>query len=124
MTGEQKKRIQKLQSEGMGYSKIAGLLGLSPNTVKAFLYRKNEKPAAPVCEICGRPMVGNRPNQRFCSAVCRNRWWATERKRNPSFASVCPVCGTEIKLRYKDEKTFCSRSCAAKARERKEADRD
>ena len=40
MTEEQKAGIQKLRTDGYGYTKIAGMLGLSENTVKSFCRRK------------------------------------------------------------------------------------
>ena len=121
MTNEQKERVRTLQAEGMGYSKIAGMLGLSPNTIKAYLYRKKEKKTCAVCAVCGKPMADRRPNQKFCSPVCKNRWWAAQRRINPPYASVCAECGSEMRLRYPGEHTYCSKSCALKARHRKAA---
>ena len=121
MTNEQKERVRTLQAEGMGYSKIAGVLGLSPNTIQAYLYRKKEKKADAVCAVCGKPMANRRPNQKFCGSACKNRWWARQRKSAPPYVSVCAECGSEMRLRYPGEHTYCSKSCALKARHRKAA---
>lgn len=99
----QKKQIEQLRAEGVGYGAIAGQLGISVNTIKAYCKRNGlggikvvvgesikekarkeiiaEMPiqAKPeqACRCCGEPLVQlmGRKEKRFCSDRCRNKWW-------------------------------------------------
>ena len=89
MTEEQKAGIQKLRTDGYGYTKIAGMLGLSENTVKSFCRRKglNGIRAKKVAVLIGQgkhfrrgcrvEVVQNlgRKEKKFCSDKCRNQRW-------------------------------------------------
>ena len=68
MTASQKEKIAKLRSRGVGYGKIALVLGISQNTVKSYCRRNNigADSVSPVamdepletgtsfCECCGK----------------------------------------------------------------------
>ena len=81
MKGEQKQRLIALRRSGAGYGQIADALEISINTVKSFCRRHGLSSAAKpsVCEQCGRTIEQNpgRKRKRFCSVLCRNKWWNT-----------------------------------------------
>lgn len=89
VTEEQKATIQDLHSKGEGYKKIAQELGLSENTIKSFCRRTQVPKAEPepvpadACECCGKPIeqTAGRKHKRFCSDVCRRKWWNSHRGR-------------------------------------------
>ena len=91
MTNEEKKLIDGLRAEGLGYRKIAVRIGISENTVKSYLRKvetsetKDITPAPTAgdsgephsCLYCGKPVAQNpgRKQKKFCSDACRNQWW-------------------------------------------------
>jgi len=80
MNDNQKQQIRHLRQLGLGYTKIAGTIGLSVNTVKSYCQRNNLG-AIPVgvCDYCGAGLrhTPGAKKRRFCSDKCRSRWWAT-----------------------------------------------
>ena len=119
MTNEEKTKIASLREQGYGYKKIAGMLGLSPDTVKAHCRRNNLN--APVidenrCRMCGKPLEqtpGKKP-KKFCSDACRNKWWNThldQVKRKAIYEYVCPCCHKPFTVYGNAHRKYCSHEC-------------
>lgn len=125
MNQMQKERVSELRSSGMGYKKIAELLGISINTVKSYCKRSNlsgvaqfgsDLDQALYCPTC-RFTVSQTPGKKakkFCSDKCRLTWWnahpeAINHKTSRSFS--CASCGHEFEGYGKRERKYCSRAC-------------
>ena len=81
MTSDEKYNIDRLQQQGIGYRKIADVLGISQNTVKSYLKRNTKttssKEVSGVCKQCGISIeqIPHKRKKAFCSGSCRSRWW-------------------------------------------------
>ena len=130
MNQMQKERISELRSSGMGYKKIAELLGISINTVKSYCKRSNlcvvtqhgsDLYQTPYCPTC-RSSVSQTPGKKakkFCSDKCRLTWWnehpeAINHKISRYF--ICVTCGNEFEGYGKRERKYCSRACYGKSK--------
>lgn len=144
MTHEEKRQISQMRAGGMSYIRIAEALDISINSVKSYCRRHglgtdsmqetHLKPAiacpiqskATACEQCGsllRQQAG-RKKRRFCSDACRQAWWTVHRsemKQKTEHHFVCEYCGMQFSRYGIAKRQFCSKSCAAHARNRKEA---
>ncbi len=112
MTDQQKQRIINLRAEGKQYKEIADELGLSLGCVKMFYSRLKDRQRNPRCEQCGKILRKDliRPTRRFCSDICRVKWWAEhpeEMKEEHKFK--CELCGRNFYSRK--IRKFCSRAC-------------
>ena len=119
MTIADKQRIEVLRGQGYGYKKIAGMLNISPNTVKAHCKRNNIVPAsgdANHCRFCGSSInqtPGKKPKI-FCSDACRNKWWNSHLElvnRKAIYEYVCPCCGEPFKAYGNAHRKYCSHEC-------------
>lgn len=148
MTHEEKKQIGKMRAAGMSYIRIAKELDISINSVKSYCRRHGlgadralqETQPEPVtacplpqeataCEHCGSPVrrVAGRKRRRFCSDACRQAWWSAHRgemSRRAMHHFVCEYCGIQFSRYGVVERRFCSKTCAAHAREQKEVHHD
>ena len=70
MTQGQKEQIDTLREQGNGYKRIAGILGVSVNTIASYCRRKTA-----VCPCCGAALVmtPKHRKKKFCSDACRQR---------------------------------------------------
>lgn len=132
MTNEQKEQIRELRGSGHGYATIAEALGLTKNQVSAFCRRNNltgtstESGASNIirtdcCRCCGKPIqqVPGRKTVKFCSDVCRNKWWNThldQVKRKAVYEYVCPHCGRPFSAYGNSKRKYCSHECYIRAR--------
>ena len=124
MTTNEKEQILTLQSQGLGYTKISEIVGLPANSIKTFLRRaeiKRSEATAERCLCCQKPIkqTPHHRKKRFCSAVCRMRWWNANQqlvKRNAYYDFVCPYCGKAFTAYGNDHRVYCSRKCYADAR--------
>lgn len=120
-------RIGKLRASGLGYKRIAAELGVSRNSVASYCLRHGLGDAGEGkkrCAQCRKPIEVDprHPHRRFCSDLCRARWWNANRgERHPEMLlrRVCPVCGREFSSYGKRERTYCSRGCYDAARKAK-----
>ncbi|MCM1232943.1 MAG: RNA polymerase subunit sigma-70 [Ruminococcus flavefaciens] len=122
MTSEEKKKIEHLQSQGLGYKRIASTLGLSVNGVKSFCRRHPAKPSAEgICPVCGAPVVQtpHRKQKKFCSDKCRMVWWKAHPEllnRKAIYHLVCAYCGQPFDSYGNNRRKYCSRRCYDNAR--------
>ena len=127
MTKAQQDRIRQRRSAGDSYAAIAAAIGLPIGTIKAYCSRNGVKPGqqntAGKCACCGAVLDTHTKSRvkRFCSAVCRNRWWSENRdKRLRNGASrVCANCGKQY-ASYDSRSKFCCHPCYIASRFRKE----
>lgn len=137
MTEEIKKQILELRKNGIGYKAIATSLDMSRDSVRSFCKRneligeaklvavnieekiKNNE----ICSNCSKPLKlktrGTR-SKRFCSDVCRRKWWKDnpqERVQSESaiYEYVCPHCGREFSCYGNKKRKFCSHNCFIKS---------
>lgn len=147
MTYEERKQIGEMRAAGMSYNRIADTLHLSLSSVKSHCQRhglgaerpaQKAKPAEPKvslpptassCEQCGGPVQQEpgRKHRRFCSDACRLAWWSAHRgemQRKTMRPFTCAYCGIPFSRYGVSVRSYCSRSCAALARSRKESSHD
>lgn len=113
-----KETILTMRRGGASFAEIAGMLSLSPNTVKSICYRSKARalPAADdrtgVCRNCGRPLPEPAAGRKriFCSSQCRYSWWNCCRSRKP-YRLTCYCCGKEFISFGNKKKKYCSREC-------------
>ena len=119
MTDVQKEQLARMKTAGYSYRQIAEELRVPLNTIKSFCRRHRQgKSAVPVaegkCLLCGQSITqspGRKP-KKFCSDVCRMKWWNVHRKL-VSMASAheysCLHCGRKFKS-YGQRK-YCCHEC-------------
>ena len=117
--------IDKLRFQGLGYKKIASILGVAENMVKSYLRRHPIEKAEKICVMCGSPIktTPHKRDKKFCSDKCRMKFWSAHPdliKRKTVYSYTCLHCGKSFQSFNKNRK-YCSRSCFADAR-RKEVD--
>lgn len=94
-----------------------GLAWHSANGRAAWVGRK--KQLGGVCFGCGAPITSyypDRSGRRWCSHACNQRWDYAQGTYDPE--KVCPTCGATFRSKNAGRATYCSRSCAARARPR------
>jgi len=126
MTRGEKLLIVQYRAQGMGYTAIAGALGLPKNTVKSFCQRnslgkdatvRTEPAPDSICRQCGEvfEQSAHRKTRRFCSDTCRLTWWHTHRDHGRNAKKhVCPACQKEFATDRRQ--TYCSHACYIRAR--------
>ena len=118
MTDDARDEITRLQKNGYDYRAIARITQLPETTTKTYL-RRNPTVETPVCLCCGKAItqIPHHRKKRFCSKLCKSRWWNTHphlRKTENLKHYVCPVCGTA----FSDygRRVYCSVHCFSEAR--------
>ena len=82
MTDKEKQQIKEYRDQGLSYSEISRILGISVNSVKTYCKRHalggtkafdGKGSTEFCCEQCGMPVKQNpgRKKKRFCSDSCR-----------------------------------------------------
>lgn len=120
MTSQEKSKIMELSENGLGYSKIATMLGLPVNTVKSYIRRRRNVKNG-VCLLCGAKLkiTPGVKQRRFCSDTCRMQWWNAHRlegNKKAFYTAVCAYCGREFQAFSTSNRKYCSRGCFADAR--------
>ena len=116
MTQEEKEKISAMTRDGMKARQISDDLGLSVNTVRSFIRRHGAAANGSACAECGKPLVqtsGHR-QKRFCSDVCRARWWKAhpeQGQRKAYYRLNCQHCGKEYVSYGNRNRKYCSREC-------------
>ncbi len=126
MTNYQEKELIRLHEEGKSSKEIAAMMGIKPATVRSFFSRKKHRmypdedsSNRSLCECCHKPMPEQRykRQRRFCSDLCRSRWWNAHRDKLNNADShyiTCGTCGVSF-FSYTPAK-YCSRACYFTAR--------
>ena len=125
MNSEQKKQIERLRGDGLGYGSIAALLGLSKNTVKSHCQRNSLSSTAAeeaplhgksFCKQCGKPIrqVPGKKTMKFCSDACRTIWWNSHPEavgRKAVYSFTCARCHREFTAYGNAKRKYCSHEC-------------
>ena len=122
MTDAQRAAIADYRANGYGYKKISQLIGVSENTVKSFCRRNDTGTAAhstcgeKTCLFCGKlvPQLPGRKEKKFCSDICRNRWWNSNLdlvNRKAMYEFICPTCGKPFSAYGNRNRKYCSHAC-------------
>lgn len=114
----QKEKIKNLRESGCGYKKIANELGISVNTIKSYCRTNGlngDVKIIDTCLTCQADLPPSKTKKRkFCSNVCREKWWSKNRvklnKRNSRVVN-CQNCGNEMKLYSHENRKFCRHEC-------------
>ena len=126
MTNEMKLKIDELRKDGLGYSKIASVLGITKATVSSYCRRSGASNTLGDkklgrCLYCGKPIITD-PNakpRKFCSDKCRSLYWLNHKdeiNKKTYHEFICPSCGKHVKIYGKPNQKYCSLSCYFKAR--------
>lgn len=114
MINEEKKQIERLRNDGLGYGKISSMLGLSKSTVSSFC--KSLESGLVLCPVCGAKVKvkKNCRPRKYCSLACKNEYWKinyhkANRKHNAEFTCLC--CGKKFTGYKSKNSKFCSREC-------------
>ena len=116
MTDEQKRKIDDLRQQGLGYMKIGQMLNISDNTVRSYCRRSHLPSNVILCPQCSRPVKrrsGRKP-RKFCSDSCRTAWWNShldQVDRKAMYQFVCVNCGKEFSAYGNDHRKYCSHAC-------------
>ncbi len=125
MTNEQKERITALRYQGYGYSKIAGVLSVSVNTVKSYCRRNgldsDTLNNSAACKQCGKPITIKEKYKlrQFCSDKCRALCWnshKSQRREKTIYQFVCEKCGAAFESHGNKNRKYCSHDCYIAAR--------
>jgi endogenous inhibitor of DNA gyrase (YacG/DUF329 family) len=119
MIDEQKKDIETLRKEGVGYARIASLLNLPPNTVKSFCRRYDAQKT--LCRNCGKPLeqTAKRKPKAFCGDWCRQAWWNAHRdqlRKKAARQLRCAHCGKHFEAYGSQNRKYCSHECYVRER--------
>ena len=118
MSNEQKETIKSLRSQGQSISQISSIIGISANTIKAFLRREHKKKE--FCKFC-RKLLEQLPNckpKTYCNDTCRYAWWKANRHlatHKVIYDYICDYCKQAFTSLGKDRK-YCSHPCYISAR--------
>lgn len=125
MNDVQRQKITELRVQGQSYSQIALAVGVSENTVKTFSRRNNLKAEdilkavrqrEGTCECCGTiiSIIEGRKPKRFCSSLCRNKWWNANLdkvNRKANYEYVCAYCQKPFIAYGNKKRKYCSHEC-------------
>jgi len=123
MTLVQKERVTTLRRQGESYSKIAGALGISVNTIQSFCRRNNIAVSLPTtgenhsfCRQCGEALTQQpgKKTKKFCSEVCCDAWWKAhpdQLDKKAVYNFTCVNCGTAFTAYGNKGRKFCSHDC-------------
>lgn len=125
-----------MRCEGKSYSKIAGCLGISENTIKSFCQRNNlggmnatskteqaniGKEAYTFCKNCGKSIEqrpGKKP-RKFCSDECRIAWWNSHMdlvSQKSIYHLECMRCRKSFDSYGNKNRKYCTHACYIKDR--------
>lgn len=119
MTNSQKKQIKTMRLQGMSYSAIGKVMGLSENTVHSHCRRNGlagDCTKVFQCKQCGElnRIIPKRKPKKFCSDACRMAWWnshpeCVNRKAMHDFS--CVACGKVFTSYGNRVRKYCSHAC-------------
>lgn len=124
MTTDEKRMLTIYRQQGLGYKKIAQMMGLSVNTVKTYCKRNAlgaivvQQPHSTdsVCKCCNAPLVQNpgRKPRIFCSDACKVKWWNAHPelvKHRGDRQVICGHCGKPFGVNKNSTRKYCSHAC-------------
>ncbi|MCW6665321.1 RNA polymerase subunit sigma-70 [Aerococcaceae bacterium NML191219] len=125
MDKTQKDEIRRLRKNGLGYKRIATILSMSLNTVKAYCRRECIEKEVAIkddgCLLCGEQLhhTKGKKQKKFCSDQCRMKWWnqRLDKVNRKSFTvHQCLYCKKEFCSYANPSRKYCSHACYIDAR--------
>ena len=125
MTDKEKQQIKEYRDQGLSYSEISRILGISVNSVKTYCKRHalggtkafDGKGSTEFrCEQFGKPVKQNpgRKKKMFYSDSCRMKWWNSHMdkvKRKAIYEFTCLHCGRAFTAYVNSGRKYCSHDC-------------
>lgn len=128
MTSLEKENIIQMRKMGFSYQYVAKKTGVPLASVKTFcrrnqLLNKDIVRYKPTCLCCGAILKGIETNRhkKFCSKVCRYRWWNKNRAvlRNSLTRLKCEYCGNLFLHTIKNKNSVAVPVISTSAQERR-----
>lgn len=127
MTEKQKIEVERMRRNGIAYSRIAVITGLSRNTIKSYCRRLNfkseeERPEEKdICLQCGKAIVQREKVKRrkFCCTQCKTDWWKAHPdnvNRKANYELHCASCGKDFVSYGNKNRKYCCHECYINAR--------
>ena len=126
MTDKQKDALCQLRAQGLGYSRIAKVLGLTKSQVSGYCKRhgldgvrsNNERTntSPQFCKQCGTS-INQKPHTKtslFCSRACRQAWWNSHLNlvnKQAIYNFTCACCGQAFTSYGNRNRKYCSHAC-------------
>lgn len=120
MTNEEKRKVIAYRKQGMGYKKIANIIGVTESAVKGFCKRQtfveNDVTSEIVCRSCGVSVeqIPGRKEKKFCSDRCRMKWWNSHMElvnRKANYEFTCPNCKKHFVCYGNKNRKYCCHDC-------------
>lgn len=122
LTEIQKTEIKRLRNDGWGYMHIAEMTAVPVGTVRTFCRRNGLTGRADNnsnirgCLQCGNPVTQNpgRKEKKFCSDVCRTKWWNTHHRqinKKAIYEFTCLRCRKVFTAYGNNHRRYCSHDC-------------
>ncbi|GMB10629.1 MAG: helix-turn-helix transcriptional regulator [Candidatus Improbicoccus devescovinae] len=123
MDTTQRFKIQRMREDGESYTKIAGVTGVSANTIKSFCRRNNFKvlkikddKSQNFCKNCSKALILDKKTkpEKFCCKTCKNRCWNKNRNiytNKPKNIVICKHCGKKFTDYQNSKRIYCSHQC-------------
>lgn len=101
-----------LTQEGI-FARIARLTGVQPsgNTCDPQVIRRSLRRKRVACQFCGKALITDNPNRKYCDTTCRGRGLRT--RRSHEMRRRCLVCEQLFEMRLPNM-TTCSVACHTK----------
>ena len=127
MTKEEKMQTAALRGQGLGYKKIADIVGVTKDMVRSYCRTQKLEAAGTndvsviekmkngsACLFCGKEIVtgGKGRRRKFCSEECRRAYWkkhVDEKQKRPSalYVKMCPYCGKTFEVYGDMNRKYC-----------------
>lgn len=128
MNDIEREQVKKLRERGYSYGRIASQLGLSKDTIKSYCRRHGLAGYAnpniagkqiddlKFCKTCGMVVIQNpgRKEKKFCSDICRMKWWNNhidQVKKKAVYDLVCLNCGSSFQTYGNSKRKYCCHDC-------------
>lgn len=123
LSSVQKRKVEQLRQEGMGYKRIVAELNISRDVVRNYCrshglggYGKNYAPDSEIqiddnhCMTCNKKLVQSKTGRKrkFCSEECRREYWNV--LHHTTYSHVCQYCGKEFES-YVTNSKYCCHNC-------------
>lgn len=111
----QKHKLIRLKKQGRSYKEIASALSISESTIKSFFRRQKlkSKEVYTVCKNCGAELEKRCGSKKFCSDLCRYKWWRKNAEGNREYLkiNICKNCSKKFKSYDNKDRKYCSHEC-------------
>ena len=111
----QKHKLIMLKKQGRSYREIASALSISEGTIKSFFRRQKlkSKEVYTVCKNCGTTLEKRCGSKKFCSDLCRYKWWRKNAEGNRKYLkiNIRNNCGKKFGSYDNKDRKYCSHEC-------------